>query len=74
MAGERMRLPAASPIAGLSNDFLEIPSMTRLTDNAAVTAPCLSPVDQMATMLDGIEAGQVRELLFVGVVGTFAVG
>lgn len=30
--------------------------------------------DQMAVTLDRIEAGQVRELLFLGVVGTFAVG
>lgn len=28
----------------------------------------------MAITLDRIEAGQVRELLFLGVVGTFAVG
>jgi LysR family transcriptional regulator of beta-lactamase len=43
-------------------------------EGEALLPTVTSSFDQMATTLDRIEAGQVRELLFLGVVGTFAVG
>jgi LysR family transcriptional regulator of beta-lactamase len=47
----------------------------KITAEGEALLPTLTnSFDQMAITLDRIEAGQVRELLFLGVVGTFAVG
>ncbi|WLP57041.1 LysR substrate-binding domain-containing protein [Agrobacterium fabrum] len=55
--------------------FQRLPRGLKITAEGEVLLPTVtSSFDQMATTLDRIEAGQVRELLFLGVVGTFAVG
>ena len=55
--------------------FQRLPRGLKITAEGEALLPTVtSSFDQMATTLDRIEAGQVRELLFLGVVGTFAVG
>lgn len=55
--------------------FRRLPRGLKITAEGEALLPTVtSSFDQMATTLDRIEAGQVRELLFLGVVGTFAVG
>ncbi|MBX4937876.1 LysR family transcriptional regulator [Rhizobium binae] len=55
--------------------FQRLPRGLKITAEGEALLPTVSAsFDQMATTLDRIEAGQVRELLFLGVVGTFAVG
>ncbi len=55
--------------------FQRLPRGMKITAEGEALLPTVtSSFDQMATTLDRIEAGQVRELLFLGVVGTFAVG
>ncbi|MBX4970147.1 LysR family transcriptional regulator [Rhizobium binae] len=55
--------------------FQRLPRGLIITAEGEALLPTVSAsFDQMATTLDRIEAGQVRELLFLGVVGTFAVG
>ncbi|CAM3609062.1 transcriptional regulator GcvA [Agrobacterium radiobacter] len=54
--------------------FQRLPRGLKITAEGEALLPTVtSSFDQMATTLDRIEAGQVRELLFLGVVGTFAV-
>lgn len=55
--------------------FQRLPRGLKITAEGEALLPTVtSSFDQMAITLDRIEAGQVRELLFLGVVGTFAVG
>ncbi|OOO28179.1 LysR substrate-binding domain-containing protein [Agrobacterium sp. YIC 4121] len=55
--------------------FQRLPRGLKITAEGEALLPTVtSSFDQMATTLDRIEAGHVRELLFLGVVGTFAVG
>ncbi|MBG0511009.1 LysR family transcriptional regulator [Agrobacterium sp. MOPV5] len=55
--------------------FQRLPRGLKITAEGEALLPTVtSSFDQMAATLDRIEAGQVRELLFLGVVGTFAVG
>ena len=55
--------------------FQRLPRGLKITAEGEALLPTVtSSFDQMATTLDRIEAGQVRELLFLGVVGPFAVG
>lgn len=55
--------------------FQRLPRGLKITAEGEALLPTLTTsFDQMAITLDRIEAGQVRELLFLGVVGTFAVG
>lgn len=55
--------------------FQRLPRGLKITAEGEALLPTVtSSFDQMATTLDRIEAGQVRELLFLGVVGAFAVG
>ncbi|PDS29342.1 LysR family transcriptional regulator [Rhizobium phaseoli] len=55
--------------------FQRLPRGLKITAEGEALLPTVTAsFDQMATTLDRIEAGQVRELLFLGVVGTFAVG
>ncbi|MFK3780326.1 transcriptional regulator GcvA [Agrobacterium sp. NPDC089420] len=55
--------------------FQRLPRGLKITAEGEALLPTVtSSFDQMATTLDRIEAGQVRELLFLGAVGTFAVG
>ena len=55
--------------------FQRLPRGLKITAEGEALLPTVtSSFDQMATTLDRVEAGQVRELLFLGVVGTFAVG
>ncbi|MGO7428105.1 LysR substrate-binding domain-containing protein, partial [Rhizobium ruizarguesonis] len=55
--------------------FQRLPRGLKITAEGEALLPTLTnSFDQMAITLDRIEAGQVRELLFLGVVGTFAVG
>ncbi|MDR6591484.1 transcriptional regulator GcvA [Agrobacterium tumefaciens] len=55
--------------------FQRLPRGLKITAEGEALLPTVtSSFDQMATTLDRIEAGQVRELLFLGVVGTFAMG
>ncbi|MBX4925024.1 LysR family transcriptional regulator [Rhizobium binae] len=55
--------------------FQRLPRGLKITAEGEALLPTVSAsFDQMATTLDRIGAGQVRELLFLGVVGTFAVG
>jgi LysR family transcriptional regulator of beta-lactamase len=55
--------------------FQRLPRGLKITAEGEALLPTVtSSFDQMATTLDRIEAGQVRELLFLGVVGTFALG
>ncbi len=55
--------------------FQRLPRGLKITAEGEALLPTVtSSFDQMATTLDRIEAGQVRELLYLGVVGTFAVG
>ncbi|MGP4687114.1 LysR substrate-binding domain-containing protein [Agrobacterium pusense] len=55
--------------------FQRLPRGLKITAEGEALLPTVtSSFDQMATTLDRIEAGQVRELMFLGVVGTFAVG
>jgi len=55
--------------------FQRLPRGLKITAEGEALLPTVtSSFDQMATTLDRIEAGQVRELLFLRVVGTFAVG
>ncbi len=55
--------------------FQRLPRGLKITAEGEALLPTVtSSFDQMATTLDRIEAGQMRELLFLGVVGTFAVG
>lgn len=66
-------------VKGLENDwgfpFQRLPRGLKITAEGEALLPTVtSSFDQMAITLDRIEAGQVRELLFLGVVGTFAVG
>lgn len=55
--------------------FQRLPRGLKITAEGEALLPTVtSSFDQMAITLDRIEAGQVREVLFLGVVGTFAVG
>ncbi|WP_421368346.1 LysR substrate-binding domain-containing protein [Agrobacterium tumefaciens] len=55
--------------------FQRLPRGLKITAEGEALLPTVtSSFDQMAITLDRIEAGPVRELLFLGVVGTFAVG
>ncbi len=55
--------------------FQRLPRGLKITAEGEALLPTVtSSFDQMAITLDRIEAGQVRELLFLGAVGTFAVG
>lgn len=55
--------------------FQRLPRGLKITAEGEALLPTVShSFNQLATTLDRIEAGQVRELLFLGVVGTFAVG
>ncbi|MDE1992766.1 MAG: LysR family transcriptional regulator [Rhizobiaceae bacterium] len=55
--------------------FQRLPRGLKITAEGEALLPTVTnSFDQMAISLDRIEAGQMRELLFVGVVGTFAVG
>lgn len=55
--------------------FQRLPRGLKITAEGEALLPTVTnSFDQMATTLDRIEAGHVRELLFLGVVGTFAVG
>jgi LysR family transcriptional regulator of beta-lactamase len=55
--------------------FQRLPRGLKITAEGEALLPTVTnSFDQMAITLDRIEAGQVRELLFLGVVGTFAVG
>ncbi|AGS22997.1 LysR family transcriptional regulator [Rhizobium etli] len=55
--------------------FQRLPRGLKITAEGEALLPTVTAsFDQMATTLDRIEAGQVRELMFLGVVGTFAVG
>lgn len=55
--------------------FQRLPRGLKITAEGEALLPTVShSFDQMATALDRVEAGQVRELLFLGAVGTFAVG
>nr|KPN26861.1 LysR family transcriptional regulator [Rhizobium brockwellii] len=52
--------------------FQRLPRGLKITAEGEALLPTLTnSFDQMAITLDRIEAGQVRELLFLGVVGTF---
>lgn len=51
--------------------FQRLPRGLKITAEGEALLPTVtSSFDQMAITLDRIEAGQVRELLFLGVVGT----
>ncbi|KAA0698724.1 LysR family transcriptional regulator [Neorhizobium sp. P12A] len=55
--------------------FQRLPRGLKITAEGEALLPTVThSFDQMATALDRVEAGQVRELLFLGAVGTFAVG
>jgi LysR family transcriptional regulator of beta-lactamase len=55
--------------------FRRLPRGLRITAEGEALLPVVSDAfDRLATTLDRVEAGQVRELLLVGAVGTFAVG
>lgn len=55
--------------------FQRLPRGLKITAEGEALLPTVThSFNQLATTLDRIEAGQVRELLFLGVVGTFAVG
>lgn len=55
--------------------FRRRPRGLSLTDEGQALLPVLSEAfDRMATLLDGFDGGKGREVLSVGVVGTFALG
>ncbi|QND53220.1 LysR family transcriptional regulator [Phyllobacterium sp. 628] len=55
--------------------FQRLPRGLKITAEGEALLPTVtSSFDQMATTLERIEGGQVREVLFLGAVGTFAVG
>ena len=55
--------------------FRRLPRGLKITAEGEALLPVVSDAfDRLATTLDRVEAGQVRELLVVGAVGTFAVG
>ncbi|MFJ7353444.1 LysR family transcriptional regulator [Phyllobacterium sp. NPDC097923] len=55
--------------------FLRLPRGLKITAEGEALLPVVTgSFDRMADTLDRIEGGQVRELLFLGAVGTFAVG
>ncbi|HEY8564514.1 MAG TPA: LysR family transcriptional regulator [Beijerinckiaceae bacterium] len=55
--------------------FRRLPRGLRITAEGEALLPVVSDAfDRLATTLDRVEAGQVRELIVVGAVGTFAVG
>lgn len=55
--------------------FQRLPRGLKITSEGEALLPSVSSsFDQMAATLEQIEGGHVRELLFLGAVGTFAVG